>query len=91
MAPSVQHTITIKRYPRIKYTSRSQQSNLRNLQKKRMGSISSKIVMGNQYISGIYKILNILNIFYEDNLPDVVPPDAGKIYMITKVKNMLRN
>ena len=46
----------------IKCNPQSQQKNLHNLQKMRMGLMRVTIVMGNQNFSVIWKILNILKI-----------------------------
>ena len=52
----------IKYYSGIKFTSQYQQTNLCHLQKNGIGSIRFAVVTGNQYLSVIWVILNILNI-----------------------------
>ena len=64
MAFIVQHTIKIKCYSGIKCDPQYQQRNFHKLQKKRIGSIRFRIVIGNQDLYLICKILNILNILH---------------------------
>ena len=80
----------IQCYSGIKYDSQYQQSNLRKLQKNRIGSKRFTIVMGNQDLSVIWNILKILKILI-GTLYLMFPPLMLELFsLIMKVMNLLR-
>ena len=90
MKSSVQHTIKIKFYSGIKCIYQSQQRKLHNLQKLRLASIRFTIVMGNQELHVIRKILKIL-IFLMILLYLMLSPQMlAKFSLIMKATNIMR-
>ena len=78
MASIVQHTINIECYSGIKWASHSQQRNLRNLQKKE----KFNKVYDSDGEPGPFcgmEDLEDTQDFDKYALPDVLPPDSGKI------------
>ena len=90
MAFIVQHTIKIKCYSGIKCDPQYQQRNFHKLQKKRIGSIRFRIVIGNQDLYLICKILNILNILISTLYLMFSPLILAKFSLIMKVMNLLQ-
>ena len=80
----------IKCYSGIECASQHQQRNLCKLQKKKIGSIWFTIVMGNQDLSIILKILKILNNLVVMIYLVFYPLTLANIDLILKLMNMLR-